>query len=456
VRAGLLLLLFLASSVATAQSFTVPLPGTLVDSAAVTGPDGRPGVALLVAEKADGKGAKTLLFLDPERRGVVRMAAGLHEEVNRVTGFDLTGNGAAAPIAGMPGVLFTASGGSARRVLDLPDVDLRSVAGATEGRPWIAAARSGLLELLSVTPGGGLARGVSFPLPVKAERLRWGLRLTSPPVTLLPGDPALFAVGPEEVGRRRIKTLLVPAAGGETFESWSLLPKEERLMSYDRRYLRLDGIPVLAVPTFEKIGLLARKRFRLFVLAKDRSRKGTAPTLAVDTDCPLWYPLDATAADADGDGRQDIVLSHPGGLRGREMIVWAYRGLGGGKLDPNPRRWKLNEEPTDWHYGTDLTGDTVPDFLVYVKDRLFLYAGDPKGSRPLAGKPTWALKVTGAPTKKDGGDGDQEGSGDEPRPERERFLQAFDLPGGGKVVLARGLQKDGKSVLTVLRSPPAK
>jgi hypothetical protein len=129
------------------------------------------------------------------------------------------------------------------------------------------------------------------------------------------------------------------------------------------------------------------------------------------------------------------------------MIVWAYRGLGGGKLDPNPRRWKLNEEPTDWLYGTDLTGDTVPDFLVYVKDRLFLYAGDPKGSRPLAGKPTWALKVTGAPTKKDDR-GNDEGSGDEPRSERESFLQAFDLPGGGKVVLARGLQKDGKSVLT--------
>ncbi|HKI02609.1 MAG TPA: hypothetical protein VKK31_11560 [Thermoanaerobaculia bacterium] len=445
----LLPLLFLASS-AAAQSFTVPLPGTLVRATAATGPDGRPGVALLVAARPDRKGEKTLLFLDPERRAVVRLAGGLHEEVNTLTGFDLAGNGAVAPIAGMPGVLFTPGGGSARKVLDQPDLDLRSVSGATAGRPWLAAARAGLLELLAAAPGGGLVRQQSFPLPVKAQRLRWGLRLTSPPVAVLPGDPALFAVGPEPVGRRRLKTLLIPAGGGETFESWSLLPMDERLMS-DRRYLRLDGEPVLAATTFEKIGLLARKRFRLFVLKQDRSRKGTAPTLAVETDCPIWYPLDAVAADADGDGRQDLVIAHPGGLRGRETIVWAYRGLGGGRLAPNPRRWKLNDEASDWLYGPDLTADGVPDFLVYVKDRLLLYAGDPKGGRPLAGKPVWAVKVPGAPTKTGKEGNDEEGPGEEaPGPDRERLVQAFDLPGGGRVVFAQGFQKDGKSVLTVV------
>jgi hypothetical protein len=446
----LFLFVFVLASVAAAQSFTVPLPGTLVEAAAVTGPDGRPGIALLTAAQRDGKGQKTLLFLDPERRALVHLASGLHEEVNAVTAFDLAGNGAAAPIAGMPGVLFTAGGGGARRVLDQRDVDLRSVAGATAGRPWIAAARSGLLELLGPAPGGGLVREKSFPLPVKAERLRWGLRLTSPPVTVLPGDPALFAVGPEEVGRRRLKTLLVPAAGGEPFESWSLLPRDERLTS-DRRYLRLDGVPVLAATTFEKIGLLARKRLRLFVLEKDRSRKGTAPVFSFDTDCPLWYPLDTVAADADGDGRQDLVVAHPGGLRGRETIVWAWHGLGGGKLAPNPRRWKLNDEAGDWLYGPDLTADGVPDFLVYVKDRLLLYAGDAKGSRPLAGRPVWSVKITGAPKKEDQRDEDEGGPDDEaPGPDRQRLVQSFELPGGGRAVFAQGFQKDGKSVLTVI------
>lgn len=445
--------LFGVASAVAAQSFTTPLPGTLVRAAAVNGPEGRPGIALLVAANPNYKGAKTLLFVDPERRTLTRLAAGLHEEVNTVVGFDLSGSGTASPIAGMPGVLFTASGGGARQVLDQPDVDLRSVTGATRGRPWIAVARAGLLELLGTAPGGGLARQKTFPLPVKAERQKWGLRLTSPPVMLLPGDPALFAVGPEEVGRRRIKTLLVPADGSPPFESWSLLAEGERLIS-DRLYLRVDGVPALAATTFEKIGLLARKRFRLFLLGKDRSRKGTGPVFSAETDCPLWFPLDAAAADADGDGRQDLILVHPGGMRGRETIVSAYRGLGEGRFDPDPRRWKLNDEATDWLYGPDLTGDNVPDFLLYVKDRLLLYPGDPKGSRPLAGRPAWSVAVPGAPKKESRDDDDNESLDEGDRqdigPDRSRWLLGFDLPGGGRVVLAQGVQKDGKSVVTVV------
>lgn len=441
-------MLFFVAASATAQTFTTPLPGTLVRAAAVTGPDGRPGVALLVAANKDLKGAKTLLFFDPERRSLTRLAADLHEEVNTVVGFDLSGNGSATPIAGMPGVLF-ASG--TRKVLDEPNVDLRSVAGATMGRPWIAAARSGLLELLAPGSGGGLSRLKSFPLPVKAERQRWGLRLTSPPVTLLPGEPALFAVGPEEVGRGRIKTLLIPADGTDASvgtESWARLPDGERLVS-DRRYLRIDGIPALAATSFEKIGLLARKRFRLFLLDRDRSRKGTTSVLSVETDCPLWFPLDVYAADTDADGHQDLVLIHPGGMRGKEVIVSAYRGLGGGKLDPKPRAWRLNEEVWDWHYGQDLTGDGTPDLLLYIKDRLFLYAGDAKSGRPLSGRPAWSATVTGAPKREVevsvGEDPDRQDTG----PDRSRLLLGFDLPGGGRTVLAQGFQKDGKSVLTV-------
>lgn len=448
--------LFLVAAAATAQTFTTPLPGTLVSAAAVTGPEGRPGVALLVAANPDRKGAKTLLFLDPERRSLTRLAAGLHEEVNTVVGFDLAGSGAVSPIAGMPGVLF-ASG--TRKLLDEPNVDLRSVTGATEGRPWIAAAKAGLLELLAPS-GDGLSRLRSFPLPVKAERQRWGLRLTSPPVTLLPGEPALFAVGPEEVSRRRIKTLLIPASPADgsatsestaATESWSLLPEGERLVA-DRRYLRVDGVPVFAATSFEKIGLLARKRFRLFRLDQDRSRKGTSSILSVETDCPLWFPLDAYAADTDGDGHQDLVLIHPGGMRGREVLVSTYRGFGAGRFDPKPRTWKLNEEVWDWHYGSDFTGDGLPDLVLYIKDRVFLYPGDPKGARPLLGRPAWSATVTGAPKKEvrvEVGEGEADPDRQDIGPDRSRYLLGFDLPGGGRTMLVQGFQKDGKSVLTV-------
>ncbi|HEX4963143.1 MAG TPA: VCBS repeat-containing protein, partial [Thermoanaerobaculia bacterium] len=447
--------LFLLPSSLAAQTFTLSLPGTLVSAAGVTGPNGRPGVALLLAAGKDKKSsAKSLLFLDPERRTLQRWIDTLHEETNVVTAFDLAGNGVAGPLAGMPGVVFApAGGGAARKVLNESNVDLRSVAGSGGvGRPWIPAAHTGLLELFMRGPGGMLQHHGVYPLPVKAERQRWGLKLSSPPVTLLPGDPPLAVVGPQVAGRRRIETILIPLDGvTPQQEAWSLLPGDERLMR-DRLYLRIDGVPVLAVTAFDKIGLLAKKRFRLYVLGRDRSRKGTPPTLAAETDCPLWFPLDATAVDADGDGHQDLVLVHPGGLRGKELQVIAYHGTGGGRFDPKPRSWKLGAEVADWLYGPDLTGDGVPDLLVYAGERLFLYAGDAKGSRPLSGRPLWAAGISGAPksgnreaTVEAGSEGGDVSGGN-----RARLLASYALPGGGQIAWAEGFQKDGKTVLTVV------
>ncbi len=177
--------------------------------------------------------------------------------------------------------------------------------------------------------------------------------------------------------------------------------------------------------------------------------RGARPVLAFETDCPLWFPLDALSADADGDGHQDLVLVHPGGLRGKELLVSIYRGLGNGQLDPKPRNWKLGAETDDWLYGTDLTGDGVPDLLVYAGGRLFLYAGDAKASRPLGGRPVWAVAIPGAPKREaevelgDSGD-------DTPSANRQRWLQSFDLPGNSRLAFAQGFQKDGKTVLTVI------
>ncbi|MFY9822174.1 MAG: VCBS repeat-containing protein, partial [Thermoanaerobaculia bacterium] len=369
----LLLLLVLPRAV-PAQTFSISLPGTLISAAGVAGPNGRPGVALLLAAGRDGKGAKSLLFFDPERRSLQRWIDTLHEETNIVTTFDLAGKGVAGPLAGMPGAIFApAGGGAARKVLNESNVDLRSVAGKAAGRPWIPAAHTGLLELFERGDGGNLKHHGVYQLPVKAERQRWGLGLSSPPVTLLPGDPPLFVAGPQVAVRRRIESILMPLDGTTPVEAWSLLPGEERLVSYDRRYLRIDGAPVLAVTSFDKIGIFAKKRFRLYLLGRDRSRKGSPPALAADTECPLWFPLDSVAADADGDGHQDLVIVHPAGLQGKELQVTAYHGLGGGHFDTRARRWKLGSQATDWLYGPDLTGDGVPDLLVLVGDRLLFY-----------------------------------------------------------------------------------
>jgi hypothetical protein len=89
----LALLFFLLPTPASAQTFSLSLPGTLVSATGVTGPSGRPGVALLLAAGRDGKGAKSLLFLDPERRSLQRWIDNLHEETNAVTAFDWASRG---------------------------------------------------------------------------------------------------------------------------------------------------------------------------------------------------------------------------------------------------------------------------------------------------------------------------------------------------------------------------
>ncbi len=423
------------------EADTVSLPGFLVQAAGVTGPGGHPGVALLLSNQKDLKGPKSLWLFDLERRTLERLAAGLNEEVNAVAGFDLDGDGSLTPLAGMPGIIFAPAGGRPREVMAERTLDLRSVAGSGLGRPWLPVAHTGALELLASGPGGTLVHKASFPLPVKAERRRWGVRLSSPPVSLLPGDPALFAAGPEAEGKRRLRTLLQPADGSAPFDAWSLLPVGERLAG-DRAYLRLDGAPALAATSFEKVGVFAKKRLRLFLLARDRSRKGSPPSFSTETDCPLWFPLDATVADADGDGRQDLILSHPGGLRGKELQVSIYKGLGNGRFDPHPRRWKLSEEVTDWRYGADLTGDGVPDLLVYAGDHLLLYPGDARGWLP--GKALWSFPVPGAPKREQRSDEDVGGPG----PERERSLEVLELPRGGRIAYAKGAQGDGRTVLT--------
>jgi hypothetical protein len=58
--------------------------------------------------------------------------------------------------------------------------------------------------------------------------------------------------------------------------------------------------------------------------------------------------------------------------------------------------------------------------------------------------------VAGAP-KKDKADGPEESAEEESLgPEREHFLMAFELAGGGRIALARGTQKEGRSILTVV------
>lgn len=433
-----------------------PLPGKLLRWAPAKDAQGRPGIAALVASGADLK-ARSVWFIDPVWKTQQRLAD-VHEEVNAVAAFDLNGDGAATPVASMPGVLFAPGGGGARRILESSDVDLLSVDGLSSawpaGLPWLPTARAGHLQLLTAGPGGALGRGDGFDLPLKAERPRWGIRLTSPAVTLLgSGGEPLLAVGPEPHGRRRLRSLVLAPGGGEPVESWSLLPGEERLV--DEQYLRLNGRPALAVGTIEKIGIFVKKRLRLFYLDRDRSRRGTAPVLAAATECALWNRLTTFAADADGDGQDDLALIHPEGMDGGELVVSVYRNLGNGKFENRPRKVKLALTAKDWDFGSDLTGDGVPDLLVLTDGKLHLYPGEREG-RPVASRAAWSVAVgkSRKDREKDKDDGPGPGRNEEAdfALATSRSLDVVDLDGDGiREIAVRGEGEKNQSVLYVLR-----
>ncbi len=145
---------------------------------------------------------------------------------------------------------------------------------------------------------------------------------------------------------------------------------------------------------------------------------------------------------------QDLVIVHPAGLQGKELQVTAYHGIGGGHFDSRARHWKLADQATDWLYGPDLTGDGVPDLLVLVGDRLLLYPEIRKA------RVRWRAGPSGRPRCRVRPSPTRESPAAAETRRRVRIATASSrctsLPGGGRVALLQGAQKDGKTVLTVV------
>lgn len=473
------------------------LPGLLLAAAAARDPAGRHGLVLLVAGEAPGLPApppaaegddepapgrpRALYFLVPGQGGLELLAAALPAKVSAIAALARTGGGDAL-LAGEPGALHAveppwrgAATARCRRVLAQPGLDLRSLRTGS-GLPfprlsWLPVARTGRMELLTASAAAGepltLAILASFALPVGAEREPWGLQLTSPPVHLLPEAPPLaapaapaasaalrFAVGPQPEGKLRLRTLLLAAApAAAPIEAWS--QRAQGGQEDASRYDLWEGRPVLVVSSVPQLGIFVKRDLQLFLLARDRSRGGSPPVLAVHTDCHLWQSLTTHFAALDGNGRQDLVLIHPEGLRGKKLRfqVWTALGtvgtIGSGSLAPTPATSTVEVDADAWYYGADLTGDGIPDLLVRSAGRLLLYPGIARSHR-LADRPTWSFTLPLAPPPPrgtrsgDGGDGDDvngdpaAAAGERTRdtPPREGRLGALvDLRGDGRPTL---------------------
>jgi hypothetical protein len=381
------------------------LPGHLLDTALPRVAGGRRRLLALTTPddpKATGspEGPRSLYLIDPEQAGAPRrLLDGLPAKSNSIDAADLDGDGADEILLGEPGKLWTLGSPDAptppRLLLEASGLDLRRRSSGTPGAPrTFQAVEMGRLRTWRLD-GGRLVPGTEQPLPVHATRERQALRFSSLPVTPI-GDLPLKAVGPEENGKIRLRTILLGPDGQRT-DAWARLPGKEKVDVF--RYVALDGRPVLIVTTTdaEKIGIFAKQRFRLFPLSGDRTQSGRSPSLAFETESHRWFPVDPVLLDLDRDGKQDLVVLQPEGLRGADLMIDTFFGQGNGRFE-RPRRLKLgNLDARSWSYGEDVTGDGVADLVTISKAGLRIFAGTPDSRRDLLDRrPRQAVDLAGA------------------------------------------------------------
>ncbi|HXT52500.1 MAG TPA: FG-GAP-like repeat-containing protein, partial [Thermoanaerobaculia bacterium] len=283
---------------------------------------------------------------------------------------------------------FEGSGaGDGRRVYDGPDLLFGGDGDdeMTARHPWLAAAAAGEVRRLT-RAGDALQAGAAQAVPVTAKLERWGLHLESPSARFV--GPWL-AVGPAQEGIH-LRTVLI-GAGGERQELTSELPEPERVA--ESEVVTLDGRPTLVVGSFRGLGVMSRKRLRVFALVGEPGAAPRRPLLARELSARAWQDVTVSAGDFDGDGRDDLAIAADEGLGGGDMTVTLFRGMGGGRLRAEPIEATFPADEVDWRYGADVSGDGRPDLVTLGGGTLAIHAAAANGLPTK--KPMLAVKVEG-------------------------------------------------------------
>ncbi|MCP3963454.1 MAG: VCBS repeat-containing protein [bacterium] len=394
---------------ADAEIVEAVLPGLILDGPVSTAGDHLSLVVLLVPED-DPTGPRSLHGVTVDDDGVAsieQLASGLGAEIDTIAAIDVAGDGSRRVILGEPGILYSldrqAEGSRPRKILEAAGFDLSVLARRgllRPDRPLLPQPRLGRLDVFHLGVGGATA-AAGADLPMRARRVPGGLRLWTPPVHLLASDGAatLVAVGPEAQGKRRLLTTLIDldAAEPETapVEVWCQLSANERIAQ--SWYLSIDGRPALAVAALDadKLGLLEKKKLRVFPLRADRTRAGSPPALEIQTATRHWYPLGVHVSDLDLDGREDLVVVQPDGLGAKKLVIEAYRGKGNGGFFRTPRRSVLTAPEARWTFGHDFDGDGVGELVTLDDDaRLRVFRGLPESKKLVVEKQArWSFEV---------------------------------------------------------------
>ncbi len=440
---------------AGARLLEATVPGELLDWTAPRATDGRRRIYILATIEDDPDGRSTLYSVTSGRAELVALATGLAAEIDSLAAFDLDEDGAEELLVGQPGRIWRArprDGGSGLELepwLAAPGLDLGARLPDT-GDGTLSLPAVGRLRRYSVRSGA--LEVVEYPLPRTASRHLDGLRLTSPRSTLLHAEgEAVYAVGPEAVGDRRLRTtLLAETASPEDAspeddrqEAWSRLPAPERVQwSW---FDVLDGRPILVVTTnsAEKLGVLERQNLRLFALRADRTQAGAGPWLAAQTSSRRWQQVRPWVVDVENDGDDDLVVAQFDGLGGGKVKLEAFVNSGDRSFLPRTRSTVIERSAASWHYGDDLTADGLPDLVLFSEGALEVFPAVARaGSRLVARQPLWSF-----------------GGGDIPRVEHSVELGAGGVavhdgrPSKIGVPRALDLDGDGRLELVVAENP---
>lgn len=388
----------------------VMVPGPLVTFEAYQSPSGGRSLILLVETAEDSEGPRFIYELqmaDPARLSDLPVV--LPPGTDSLASVDLAGDGTAELLVGEHGRIFRLVGeGKLELALEGEGVDLKGRARSNLDSSTVAAselvlAAIGSAKRLTLDPEAGRLRETQiYRIPVRARMQGSWLRLSSPLVSALssPDSPRDFTylVGPEAIGDRRLRTLILePGSGpeGAVRELWSQLPSPETVE--ESLYALLDDEIVLLVTTIQadKVGILEKEKLRVLRLSEDRSRSGAKPILEVESRTRNWYRPGLGVFDVNRDGFDDVVLVQPKGLGGGKLVVEAFMGSGSGAFEGKRRRTNLAVETETWSYGQDLDLDGLPDLILIEDETLLVFLGirENTGELVVNEEPAWRVPI---------------------------------------------------------------
>ena len=385
--------------------------GRILDWAIVPQPAPPDAIALLVepeTEEEDNDKTREVFWWRLAGDGVLaRVGPDLSEAATSVAAFDLGADGL-MEILVMAGaeVLAVGEDGSWTTVLESHyDVFAVEQTDGSRIRPkngQLFLRSVGLLQAVTLDPSSGMLRTVwQQELPVGVNRRWGGLRLESPSVAYWSGyesSPMRLVVGPEALGARRLRSLLLTVDDHNpplSLEAWSRFSNLEELE--ESWFVSFEGAPALLVTTVlaDKHGVFEKKKLRLFTLSADRTRSGTTPLLETMTKSRNWYGTCAGIADINGDGLDDVVSAQPKGLGAGKLWVEAHLARKTRGFDPKVRGSEIPvDEGEHCTLSVDVSGDGQIDLVIVEGSDLLVFPliRGAKEKAVVANSPFWRAR----------------------------------------------------------------